>query len=194
MTASGISFGVPPRSHPLRAVAASDPARYRVGVAAFAVIGYTYLLGVALALPAVIGLGVFVLAGTHVGAIAFEVLLPFVVLSFTLLRGLWVRSRCRKASPCRQRSTALFELIAELEPPARNDPSRLFYVNNFDATNHPRRDTGRLSACTSSLVLSEPLIKAPASRSFSSSSSAHEFGVSSATHGRLSELDLPART
>jgi Zn-dependent protease with chaperone function len=187
MTASGISFEEFRREViRFEAVAASDPARYRAGVVAFAVLGYAYLLGVALALPAVIGLGVFVLAETHVGAIAFKALLPFVVLWFTLLRALWVRTPVPNGLPLQASDApALFELIAELSRRLESPLPETVLVNeDFNAAIVQRATLGAFGVYRSYLVLGWPLMQALTAEQFHSVV-AHEFGHLSGNHGRL---------
>jgi hypothetical protein len=156
-------------------------------VVAFAVLGYAYLLGVALALPAVIGLGVFVLAETHVGAIAFKALLPFVVLWFTLLRALWVRTPVPNGLPLQASDApALFELIAELSRRLESPLPETVLVNeDFNAAIVQRATLGAFGVYRSYLVLGWPLMQALTAEQFHS--------VVALEFGHLSgELDLPA--
>jgi Zn-dependent protease with chaperone function len=196
MTATGVPFEEFRREVVrFEAEAAADPERYRSGMAGFAILGYAYLIGLAIGLPLVAVLAVVVLAETHLGVFAAKLLIPIVVLWVTLVRALWVRLPEPSGLPLTAaQAPALFELIAELsrrlKAPA---PDVVLVTEAFNASivQHPMLSP--LAGYRNYLVLGWPLLQALSAEQFRSVL-AHEFGHLSGNHGGFASWIYRQRT
>ena len=185
MTAPGISFEEFRREViRFEAEAAADPELYRSGMAGFAILGYAYLIGLAIGLPLLAVLAIVLLAEAHLALFAGKLLIPIVVLWITLVRALWVRLPEPSGLPLTAvEAPVLFELIAELsrrlKAPA---PDVVLVTEEFNASISQRPMLSPLAGYRNYLLLGWPLLQALSAEQFRAVL-AHEFGHLSGNHG-----------
>lgn len=159
---------------------------YRVQVALLAALGYGYVVGVLLALLALIG-GLGYLATRPGGAVvAGKLLIPALVVVWVLVRALWIRVPDLEGLPLTaERVPALFAAIervrAGLDAPRFR---RVLLTGEFNAAIAQRPRFGVIGPWVSDLMLGLPLLHALAPEEFDAVL-AHEMGHVSRQHGRF---------
>lgn len=169
--------------------AASAPGLYKLGVVAWAVLGYlaifAFLLG-AVAILALLGVGLLtghVLLLLKLGLKALIVIVPMI---WVLLSSLFVRLPPPEGIPLRRAEhPALFALIDEARGPLRvREPDQVLLIPGLNAAVVELPRLGLLPWFRTYLLLGMPLLRSVSPVELKAIL-AHEFGHLSGTHGRL---------
>lgn len=175
--------------HRSEQASAQDSAAYRRGVAAFAALGYLWVLGcLALALAAL----TWVFGGWSDGAVRWggariAVLMSALGLLWTTLHALWLRMEPPEGVELqREDAPALFEALERIRRKIQGPPIHHVYLDDaFNASIRQWPRFGLLGGAVNTLTIGLPLLMALERRRLLSVL-AHEYGHLRGHHGRLS--------
>jgi Zn-dependent protease with chaperone function len=163
-----------------------QPRLYRAQVALLAALGYGYIIGLLLALLAmIVGLGSLALRPGG-AVIAVKLIFPAVVLVWVLVRALWIRIPDLEGLPLTaERVPALFAAIERVRERLDAPRFRRVLLNGeFNAAVAQRPRFGILGPWVNDLLLGLPLLHALSPEEFDAVL-AHEMGHVSRQHGRF---------